>query len=371
MLSESLVLQLEAAVSNGTPERRLEMLRGVTDFFLGEAPRLSETQVAVFDDVLIHLIERIEVRALAQLSRSLAPVDNAPIEVVRRLSRDDEISVAGPVLRQSIRLTDDDLIDIARTKSQGHLLAMSERPSLREPVTDVLIDRGDRFVHRTLAVNVGAQFSEFGYESLVLKSQDDEVLSESLAKRGDLPVQLLPRLLDRATQSVRDRLGFGATPEKHEKIRREVASIAGDVMREATKPRDYTAAERLVDTLNRQGKLDEAVLTQFIKEGKHEEMTAALGLFSGAKCEVVERILNNVNAEGVVIVGKAAKLGWPTVQRILEKRFAHHAPSTKEIEDAKNAFLGLSESVAQRSMRFMQAQEAAKKIQHPAHATRM
>jgi Uncharacterized protein conserved in bacteria len=237
VFSESLLLQLEAAVSNGSPERRMEMLRGVTDFFLGESPRLSEKQVSVFDDVLIRLTERIETRALAQLSGSLAPVDNAPIEMVRRLSRHDEISVAGPVLRQSIRLTDTDLIDIARSKSQAHLLAMSERPTLREPVTDVLIDRGERDVHRTLAANVGAQFSEFGYESLVLKSQDDEVLSESLGLRRDLPVQLLPQLLERATQSVRDRLGFGATPEKHEKIRREVASIAGEVVREATKPR--------------------------------------------------------------------------------------------------------------------------------------
>src|SRR6476620_2140594 len=131
-LSESLLSQLEAAVKTGTPERRLEMLRGVTALFLGESSRLSEQQVSVFDDVLVPLIERIEAKALAQLSRSLAPVENAPIEAVRRLSHHDEISVAGPVISQSVRLSEKDLREIAGSKSQAHLLAMSGRASLQQ-----------------------------------------------------------------------------------------------------------------------------------------------------------------------------------------------------------------------------------------------
>ena len=73
---------------------------------------------------------RIEGKALVHLSTSLAPIDNAPIEVVRRLSRHDEITIAAPVLGNSTRLSESDLIDIAKSKGQGHLLAISGRASL-------------------------------------------------------------------------------------------------------------------------------------------------------------------------------------------------------------------------------------------------
>src|SRR5262249_38831425 len=99
----SLMADLEDAIKIGSQDRRVETLRRVTDLFLSDADRLNDSQVGVFDDVLCHLIKRIESKAVAELSARLAPVDNAPIEVIRTLARDDEISVAGPILTQSTR----------------------------------------------------------------------------------------------------------------------------------------------------------------------------------------------------------------------------------------------------------------------------
>ena len=171
----SLIDELEAAVKTGTSEKRVDTLRRITNLFLDQSNQLNEQQIAVFDDVLLHLVHRIETKALAELSDSLAPVDNAPIETIRRLSRSDELSVAGPVLARSARLSDVDLVDIAQSKGQGHLLAISERKSLSEAVTDMLIDRGDVQVHHKLARNTGAQFSENGFATLVSKSESDEL----------------------------------------------------------------------------------------------------------------------------------------------------------------------------------------------------
>ena len=361
MSSGSLISQLENAVKNGTPERRVEMLRRVTDLFLGDSQRLTEAQVAVFDDVLIHLTQRIETKALVQLSNCLAAVDNAPIEAVRRLSRDDEVAVAAPVISRSNRLSEQDLLEIAQSKSQGHLVAMSGRSSLQQSVTDLLIERGNSEVHRTLALNAGAQLSEFGFTSLLRKSHGDEVLTESLGLRLDIPVQLLTQLLARATDRVRARLLAATKPESKEKVLQALASIGRDVVRHAAGPRDFTAAEGLVETLNRQGKLNEAALTDFVQQGKYEEMTATLALFCNVKCQTVEQILKNVKNESVVIVCKAAKLSWPAARLVLENRFAHHMLSQQELDTAKDAFLELSEPVAQRTIRFMQVEESVNK----------
>ena len=54
-------------------------------------------------------------------------------------------------------------------------------------------------------------------------------------------------------------------------------------------------------------------------------------------------------------------MSWPTTRLVLENRFAHHILSQQELDSAKDAFLELSQEVAQRSMRFMQVQESAKK----------
>ncbi len=356
----SLVAELEAAIATGTPEKRVDTLRRVTNLFLDESHQLNEQQIGVFDDVLVHLIQRIESKALVQLSSVLAPVDNAPIEVIRRLSRHDEITIAGPVLAKSSRLCEQDLIEIARSKGQGHLLAMSGRSSLVESVTDVLVERGDAQVHYALARNSGAHFSEAGFASLVRKSESDEKLAERLGLRLDIPLQLLRQLLTRATDLVRSRLLAAATPENQEKIQRALASIANEVSREATGPRDFKRADSEVLELNRRGKLTEAVLVEFAKERKYEEMTATLALFCGAKSSLIERLLKNVRHEGLIVACKAAKLNWPTVSLMLQFRFAHHSLTEQELLDAKASFLELSQVAAQRSMRFMQVQDSAK-----------
>jgi uncharacterized protein (DUF2336 family) len=356
----SLLAELEVAVKTGTPEKRVETLRRVTSLFLGKSDQLNEQQIGVFDDVLVHLIQRIETKALVQLSKSLAPVDNAPIEVIRHLSHHDDIAIAGPVLTQSNRLSESDLVHLAKNKGQGHLLAISGRASLPETVTDVLVDRGDAPVHHTLARNSGARFSESSFANLVKKSQSDEKLAEKLGLRLDIPFELLRQLLARATDLVRSRLLASASPESHEQIQRALASIANEVRNEATSPRDFVRADNIVLELNRQGKLTEAVLAKFIEESQYEEMTATLALFCGAKSDLIERLMKNVRHEGLIIACKAAKLSWQTVRLILQSRFSHHSISEQELIEAKDAFLELSQAAAQRSMRFMQVQATAK-----------
>ena len=115
----SLIDDLESAIKQGSQESRVQTLRRITDLFLHDANRLNDEQIAVFDDVLCLLAEKIEKTALVELGSRLAPVDMAPIKVVRRLARDEEIAVAAPVLTGSKRLTTADLVEIAQTKSSG------------------------------------------------------------------------------------------------------------------------------------------------------------------------------------------------------------------------------------------------------------
>lgn len=132
----SLISELEESIRNGSRNDRVTSLRRVTDLFLATTDRLSDEQIEVFDDVISHLMERVENNSLVELSRRLAPVETAPNEVIQALARNDEIAVAEPVLAQSKRLSKEDLLEIAQSKSQNHLYAISGRKRLGAPITD-------------------------------------------------------------------------------------------------------------------------------------------------------------------------------------------------------------------------------------------
>jgi uncharacterized protein (DUF2336 family) len=358
--SASLITELEEAVKGGSAEKRVETLRRVTDLFLDDADRLNEQQIGVFDDVLVHLIQRIENRALVQLSGSFATVAHAPTQVIGQLARNKEISIAGPILSQSSRLTDTDLIEIARSHGQGHLLAISDRSSLNTGVTDILIERGDQHVTHRLARNEGARFSETGFQTLVKKAEADGCLAEQLGRRIDIPLKLLRELLARATDAVRSRLLASAPPDARQQIQLALASIVKEISQQATGPRDFTASDSLVKELNRTGKLNEPVLYQFAVDRKYEEMTSTLALFCQARVQLVETLMKNPSSEGVVTACRAANLSWPTVAAILKVRFSHHSVTDQEVADANEAFRALTVATAQRTIRFMLVKSATK-----------
>src|ERR1700686_4564848 len=139
----SLIDELEQALASGTSDQRIHTLARITDLFVIGAEGYSDDQIDVFDDVVIKIAARVEAKSLARLSNRLAPLANAPKRTVKELAAHPDISVARPVLVGSERIEESDLVDNARTQSQEHLLAISERQSLSEAITDVLVERGD------------------------------------------------------------------------------------------------------------------------------------------------------------------------------------------------------------------------------------
>src|SRR5271167_4555321 len=113
MGARSLIPELEDVVQHGSREKRTETLQRITALFLDGASRYSDEHIDLFDDVFGLLIEEIETKARAELSNRLAPVPNAPVKVLRTLANDDDIAVAGPVLKLAPRLAEADLIDLA------------------------------------------------------------------------------------------------------------------------------------------------------------------------------------------------------------------------------------------------------------------
>jgi hypothetical protein len=349
--AHSIIAELEDAVRGGSSAKRVETLRQVTDLFLNDGERLSDDQVKVFDDVLCLLIARVETRAKAELSKRLAPLDYAPFEVIQHLAWDDEIEVAGSVLANSSRLGTDVLVEIASSKGQDHLLAISGRPNLPAAVTDVIVDRGEGPVIRKLANNAGAEFSEEGYSNIVARASADDELVEILGLRDDLPANCMRDLLRRAKDAVRARLLAIAPPAVQEEIKKVLNTIA----REAPSPaRNFGVAEEYVKLMKGLNELDDAAVYNFAESKKFDEVTVAIAILNEMPIEMMARLMEGPRSDLLLIPCRSARLNWPTVESILRNRPVMPAVNERTLEIAERDYRKLSMETAQRTVRFWQ-----------------
>jgi uncharacterized protein (DUF2336 family) len=352
--SGSLIGELESAIASGTVERRVASLWHITDLFIAGASQYSDDQVALFDDVIARLAAQIEATARAKLARLLAPIANAPVKTIKALAFDAEIDVAGPVLARSARLDDATLRESAASHSQLHLLAISKRRTLSEAVTDVLLERGDQRVARSVSRNAGARFSEAGFEMLVRRSEGDDVLAEHVGLRTDIPRHHFLRLIACASDAVRAKLA-AANPAAAEEVQYVVTEVVGRIRADAvSQSGDYVAAKQKVEPLHLAGTLGEGDVYGFAKARQFEETVAALALMCGVPIDVVETAMLAEQPDTTLILAKAAGLSWTTAKFILLLRPGGHSVSAHELEDALNSYERLTAETAHLAVRFYQ-----------------
>lgn len=192
--SQTLIAELDARLQRATSLQYVTMLRGVTSLFVDRAEEYADQHVAVFDDVMSRLIEKADRPALIDLSGRLAPIDNAPANVIDRLARHEDIAIAGPILQNSNAVKEQTLVDVAGAKGDRHLSAIAGRPLISIAVTDVLVGRCSIDTARKVTENNGASLSEVGFVKLINRAKGDKALATVIESRTDLPPELQPFL---------------------------------------------------------------------------------------------------------------------------------------------------------------------------------
>ena len=347
-----LIADLETAIQEGQQDKRVAILRQVTDLFVLGAEGFNDDHVDVFGGVLTRLADRVEHKVLAELSAKLAPVANAPNAIIQKFARHDEIIVAGPVLTQSVRLSDTDLVEIAKSKGQKHLGAISERTRLATAVTDILVERGDSSVMLKLSRNRGAAFSSGGFSALAKRAEGDEQLTENIGSRLDVPPQVLRDLMAKATEEVRARLLRGTSPEGRAVIQKAIDAASAQIAEEVAAPRDFRRAEKVVDAMKARGKLNEAAVVMFADAGEVEEMVVAVARLGLAPVAMIDQLVQNPSYDGVLTACKACDFSWRTFSAILAKRFPDRPMRAAELDKACADFHKMQPATAKRVYRF-------------------
>lgn len=350
--SRSLIDELNEAVSSGGDAQRQRILERITDLFAAGSRGYSGDQISLFDDVLQELVSDIEVKARARLAQRLAHIQTSPPGIIRTLAFDDAIIVAEPILKYSQQLSDADLAENARTKSQEHLLAIAQRLKLSETVTDVLVDRGDHRVVDKVVKNKGARISLSGYEKLTHKARRDRKLTLALSRRSDLPRQYFLKLLETASASVRAAMERD-NPEGAADVRGAIDEVATDIQHEVREAsRRHANAERDATRCANVKPFTEANVHAPASKQEFARTAIALSKLCKFPVDAVERALLDKGEDMILVLAKAAGCSWTTARELLLMHVAERNLQAADLERSFERYKKLNRDVARQVISF-------------------
>ena len=353
--ASSFLRDLDEAVSRGTPESRKRALWHTTDLMITGG--YSNDEIWTFGEVIGRLADEIEVAARVQLSKRLARFDQAPINIIHKLAFDDEIEVAAPILRESEQLEPYALVANVCTKGQSHMLAIAQRKSIDQEVTDVLVTRGNQDVVKSVATNNGARFSDFGFLHMIQRAEGDSILAEQLGLRKDIPRHIFQQLIAKASDDVKKRLA-DERPDMTDQIQSSVSDVAGELQSKfGPVSRSHFVAKRVVATQHREGNLNEKSIALYATSHKLDEVTIGLSLLCALPGDVIERALFDKNREMLLILAKALDFSWPTIMALLFLGAKDHRITAKDLKDLESEFGRLNVATSRSVLQFYQSRK--------------
>jgi uncharacterized protein (DUF2336 family) len=350
METATLQLLAELDTADGWPaERWAAVLDRTAKFFLCSAEKLSAAQIDLFDGVVCRLVDRVDTQSLARLSQQLSETKYSLPQVTRRLALDASESVWAPILKSPC-IPHDVLLEVVRSCGPAHHLAIASRQAIDAQLSEALIQCGSPAVHHALAENRGARMSEAGWVRLAELGQSDPRLAARLARRGDIP-GALKRDLHARLEEAQLRM-LNAKPRiLRDQVEDTVASNAATRMPEP-QPADLARAQARMQELSRQGKLRDSAVNRFAAAREYVEVAAALALLTGSPIEVIRALIAGEKVEGLVLACKAARLTWGTTDMVVKNRPGLPPVPAEELQKARETFMSVSLSAAQRTVRF-------------------
>ncbi len=205
------------------------------------------------------------------LAERFAPIPKAPPRLVITLADDDDIAVAGPVLRQSRRLDEAQLLDLARRKSEAHLKALAQRVSVTPALSSEIVRRDMPNVMVVLIDNPGARIDQATKAKIAQAAFGHPPLFIAVDRHGEFGQMILA--------------AYETQQQAHSKID------------------------------------PDAAVANYVGDGKIEEALAVIAMEARTRHRVVTRAYKQDTLESFILIARAANLSWGTMIGLLLNQF--------------------------------------------------
>ena len=190
---------VQAADEDERAEAAHKLCRSMERAPLDEAGRIAAQKII---RLLAQDAAELVRRAMAV---TLKASDLIPHDVARRLAADVD-SVALPVIGASPAFTDEDLIEIVRAGSTLRQAAVAGRARVSRDVAGVMAAEATEQAVRILVANDNADLSENALSVVVDRFGESDEVVAAMAYRQALPLHVTERLIELASDAVRDHL---------------------------------------------------------------------------------------------------------------------------------------------------------------------
>ena len=298
-------------------------------------------------------------RILAEAFKSDA---NAPHQTVLGLARDEEETVAAPVLRESPVLTDEDMVTIIEDGASGWAeQAIAGRDSLSPDLADTLVEQGDASAAAKVIANPGSTLSETALEALVERSATEKELQPPLVERKDMSGGLLTKLAkfvatpllktlcgrqDLDQQSVRA-INSAIEQRPDKPAVRAATAESGGASSDAENS-DAASPKARARKLFKDGSLTDDVVALALERWENDFVMAALALRGGIPFDKVRRMVRVQSAR--TIVALAWKAGLTARFAMDLQRQLANIPPTKIVNARDGVDYALSTSEMEKQL---------------------
>ncbi|MCW0046647.1 DUF2336 domain-containing protein [Brevundimonas sp. BT-123] len=170
-----------------------------------ERAELNEVDRAAAQKILRLLANDAAELVRRAMAVTLKASDLIPNDVARKLAGDLD-SIALPIIASSPAFSDEDLIEIVRAGSVVRQVAVAGRARVSRDVATVLAAEGCEQSVRTLAANDNADLSEGALATVVDRFAEAPEVLTAVAYRQVLPLHVTERLIQLASEAVREHL---------------------------------------------------------------------------------------------------------------------------------------------------------------------
>lgn len=170
-----------------------------------ERAELNEDDRAAAQKILRLLANDAAELVRRAMAVTLKASDLIPNDVARKLAGDLD-SIALPIIASSPAFSDEDLVEIVRAGSVVRQVAVAGRARVSRDVATVLAAEGCEQSVRTLAANDNADLSEGALATVVDRFAEAPEVLTAVAYRQVLPLHVTERLIQLASEAVREHL---------------------------------------------------------------------------------------------------------------------------------------------------------------------
>lgn len=347
MLNDLLNLAEESS-----PEKRHQLVEHVTGLFVNGAHSYQTEEITLFNTVLERMLPAMDDEHKKVLSEQLAPFDTTSHAVALKLAK-EEIDIARPMLTSSDALQTEDILRLAKTMGQGHLLAISKRSHLESNVTDVLLERGEQPVKQSVASNSGAEISDWGTRLLVKLAGSDEKIRDAMMERADITEADYDRLIEQMPDQQREHV---------RKLREQNEELVRDLFQKASKAVTSSKLERRATRINAKATLKEIragqrtlgkAVTQLALSNNLFDICFLLSEMAGLDQKYVTNVIVRYDATGIAVLCRAMCFEDNDYLALSRARAAHNKQPATTADKWLADYQSLTDRDARRLLSYM------------------